>query len=64
MFFISPVIYFYAYADETDGKTCVVGLYVVRVFLNQLGALRIQNLHRTHVETLCFPVWLHLSSRF
>jgi hypothetical protein len=39
-------------ADETYGKTCVTVRMIHYFFLFKLGLFMIQNLQRTHVETL------------
>jgi hypothetical protein len=43
----------YPYVDDTNGNACVV--YALYGILFQLGAFKIQNLQRTHVEFLCIP---------
>jgi hypothetical protein len=49
---ILPAIFCYAWEDGIGGNVC---MYDVVLFLIQLGSLRIQNLYRTLVETLCLP---------
>jgi hypothetical protein len=50
--FTLPVTYCYAYMDNTCGKMCVVACAYDIVFFNQLVAFRIQNMPRTHVESV------------
>jgi hypothetical protein len=48
----SPAIYRFSHADDTDGDAYIVQHMYSMVSLFQIGALRIKNLQRTHVETV------------
>jgi hypothetical protein len=55
--FTSSAIYQHVYVDATYGNTCAI--YVI-YYTFPISAKRIQNakVQRTHVETMCIPVWI------